>query len=456
MDGCFDMMHYGHANALRQAKALGDELVVGLVPDAEIRRCKGPPLMDDTERLKMVEGVKWVDEVITGVPYDLTPAFLEELVRHHRIDVIIHGDDPCLLPDGTDAYAEAKRAGRFRVIKRTEGVSTTDVVGRLLMCMRDPGARQPIAATAELTDAFSRYAGPTGSESASISASFEGRVFFGGNRAMSRGARKEADTAHIIARATPNAGDLFGDPLVKAASLASTSSGASEATAAATRRDCPPPLFDVAASRFMPTTRRIVQFSSGTRQPAGGRIAYIDGAFDLFHVGHVGILKVARAQADFLLVGVHGDAEVAGRRGPHRPVFSLHERALSVLACRSVDEVIIGAPVVMTEDMLTTFGITLVVRGTVHDSASPSGSGGAGGSGFNDTLLRPREHEERRYAVPCTRGILHALTSPSSMTSATLIAQIVANRGAFEARQMVKGAAEAAYYGSTKAFVEEV
>ena len=40
MDGCFDVMHYGHANALRQAKALGDELVVGLIPDSEIRRYK--------------------------------------------------------------------------------------------------------------------------------------------------------------------------------------------------------------------------------------------------------------------------------------------------------------------------------------------------------------------------------------------------------------------------------
>jgi cytidyltransferase-like protein len=117
MDGCFDLMHYGHANALRQAKALGDELVVGLVPDSEIRRCKGPPLMDEGERLKMVEGVKWVDEVITGVPYDLTPAFLDELVRRHRVDVVIHGDDPCLLPDGTDAYAAAKRAGRFRMVR---------------------------------------------------------------------------------------------------------------------------------------------------------------------------------------------------------------------------------------------------------------------------------------------------------------------------------------------------
>ena len=40
MDGCFDAMHYGHANALRQAKALGDELVVGLIPDSEIRKYK--------------------------------------------------------------------------------------------------------------------------------------------------------------------------------------------------------------------------------------------------------------------------------------------------------------------------------------------------------------------------------------------------------------------------------
>ena len=73
MDGCFDMMHYGHANAMRQAKALGDELVIGLIPDSEILMAKGPPVMNDAERKTMVESVKWVDEVIEGaVPPALT------------------------------------------------------------------------------------------------------------------------------------------------------------------------------------------------------------------------------------------------------------------------------------------------------------------------------------------------------------------------------------------------
>ncbi|RRT62096.1 hypothetical protein B296_00015162 [Ensete ventricosum] len=104
MDGCFDMMHYGHCNALRQAQALGDQLVVGVI-------------------------MKWVDEVIPDAPYAITEEFMNKLFTEYNIDYIIHGDDPCLLPDGTDAYALAKKAGRYKQIKRTEGVSSTDIVG---------------------------------------------------------------------------------------------------------------------------------------------------------------------------------------------------------------------------------------------------------------------------------------------------------------------------------------
>lgn len=83
--------------------------------------------------------MKWVDEVIADAPYEITEEFMKRLFNDHKIDYIIHGDDPCLLPDGTDAYALAKSAGRYKQIKRTEGVSSTDIVGTtiILFCTKD-------------------------------------------------------------------------------------------------------------------------------------------------------------------------------------------------------------------------------------------------------------------------------------------------------------------------------
>lgn len=54
------------------------------------------------------------------------------------------------------------------------------------------------------------------------------------------------------------------------------------------------------------------------------------------------VMQKAKQQGDFLLVGVHTDEDVQERRGPHLPIMDLHERSLSVLACKYVDEVIIG------------------------------------------------------------------------------------------------------------------
>lgn len=53
-------------------------------------------------------------------------------------------------------------------------------------------------------------------------------------------------------------------------------------------------------------------------------------------------MQLARAQGDFLLVGLHTDDDIMERRGAHLPIMDLHERALSVLACCYVNEVIIG------------------------------------------------------------------------------------------------------------------
>lgn len=74
-----------------------------------------------------------MDEVIPNAPYEITEEFMHRLFNEHKIDYIIHGDDPCLLPDGTDAYALAKKVGRYKQIKRTEGVSSTDIVGTVFL-----------------------------------------------------------------------------------------------------------------------------------------------------------------------------------------------------------------------------------------------------------------------------------------------------------------------------------
>lgn len=353
MDGCFDMMHYGHCNALRQARALGDQLVVGVVSDKEITANKGPPVTPLHERMTMVQAVKWVDEVIPDAPYAITEDFMKKLFDEYNIDYIIHGDDPCLLPDGSDAYALAKRAGRFKQIKRTEGVSSTDIVGRMLLCVRERSLNENTNHSS-LQRQFSH----------GHSQKFDDGVSAGGTR----------------------------------------------------------------ISHFLPTSRRIVQFSNGKGPKPDSRIVYIDGAFDLFHAGHVEILRLARELGDFLLVGIHTDQTVSAKRGSHRPIMNLHERSLSVLACRYVDEVIIGAPWEVSKDTITTFNISLVVHGTVAES---------------DDF---QQENDNPYAVPISMGIFKVIDSPLDITTTTIIRRIVANHEAYQKRNEKKATSERKYY----------
>lgn len=80
-------------------------------------------------------------------PYELTEDWVDKLVREYKIDYIVHGDDACFTADGRDAYAYAKKLGIFKTIKRTHGVSTTDIVGRMLLCSREHHMREEGGAT---------------------------------------------------------------------------------------------------------------------------------------------------------------------------------------------------------------------------------------------------------------------------------------------------------------------
>merc|ERR1712107_808826 len=93
-----------------------------------------------------------------------------------------------------------------------------------------------------------------------------------------------------------------------------------------------------------------------------------DGAWDMFHSGHISSLQKARAKGDYLIVGVHNDKLVNELRGSNHPIINMHERVLSVLGCRYVDDVLLDAPRIVTTDMIKSLNIGLVVQGTVRDN----------------------------------------------------------------------------------------
>jgi len=78
-DGCFDLAHSGHFNAIRQAANTIDTLVIGVNGDADILRFKGPTILNEEERTEVIRAVKWGNEVARNTPYDPSEALLDEL-----------------------------------------------------------------------------------------------------------------------------------------------------------------------------------------------------------------------------------------------------------------------------------------------------------------------------------------------------------------------------------------
>lgn len=68
--GCFDFIHFGHISFLKQAKSLGDYLVVALESDENVRMSKGDtrPIHTQKQRQEMLEALSFVNEVISLAP----------------------------------------------------------------------------------------------------------------------------------------------------------------------------------------------------------------------------------------------------------------------------------------------------------------------------------------------------------------------------------------------------
>lgn len=126
-NGCFDLMHAGHATYLQFARAQGDVLVVGLNSDASVRRYKGDqrPIVAEDNRSRMMAALECVDYV-TLFDEDEPQALIAEL----QPDVLVKAEDWAHYVSGRD-IVEA-RGGRVVLAPMVAGLSTTTLIEKIL------------------------------------------------------------------------------------------------------------------------------------------------------------------------------------------------------------------------------------------------------------------------------------------------------------------------------------
>jgi len=93
-----------------------------------------------------------------------------------------------------------------------------------------------------------------------------------------------------------------------------------------------------------------------------GRRIITFGTFDLFHVGHVNVLRRARLLGDWLVVGVSSDELNARKKGRH-PYFSIDERLAIVGDSRFVDEVFVEESLEQKADYIREYSADVLVMG---------------------------------------------------------------------------------------------
>ena len=126
VDMVADLFHYGHVELLRQARALGDYLVVGVHSDDAVLAHKRQPILTMEERVACVAGCRYVDEVLPNAPWITDRDWIEK----HNIDLVVHGSDYSQ-EDLIDTHSVPIEMGILRTVDYTPRISTTEIIRRI-------------------------------------------------------------------------------------------------------------------------------------------------------------------------------------------------------------------------------------------------------------------------------------------------------------------------------------
>lgn len=255
-----------------------------------------------------VDACRWSTLSIPHAPYVTSLPW----ISHYGCYYVVHGDDITSDSGGEDCYRYVKAAGRFIVVKRTPGISTTDLVGRMLLCTK-------IHFIKSLTQVLSGEEGSgTVEERKRVGDEMRQRIrdyatdesgLQPGSIVMSWNASTSAVEDHVIEE---------------------------------------PGVFSIMVN--------------GNPHRPGQRIVYVDGGFDLFSSGHIEFLRqVIRVEEAngrkagwfedaatekriddagedygpaYIVAGVHDDEVINHWKGVNYPIMNIFERGLCVLQCR--------------------------------------------------------------------------------------------------------------------------
>ena len=135
-NGCFDILHVGHVRVLKEAKSLGDILVVGLNRDASVKGLKGPerPVTNENDRAEVLCALAVVDYAIFFK--ENTP---EKLIHAVRPDFLVKGGDWKKKDIAGAAFVESY-GGKVIALRFTKGYSSTKLIEKIFAAKRDESA----------------------------------------------------------------------------------------------------------------------------------------------------------------------------------------------------------------------------------------------------------------------------------------------------------------------------
>jgi ethanolamine-phosphate cytidylyltransferase len=230
-------------------------------------------------------------------------------ISHYGCYYVVHGDDITSDSSGQDCYRHVKAAGRFLVVKRTPGISTTDLVGRMLLCTK-------VHFIKSLTSVLAGLEGPGSDDE--------------------RRTRGEEMSQRIKDYASDETGLRPGSEVWTWSTSGDTRNGEEKG--------------------------RCVSLARGKAPLPGQHVVYVDGGFDLFSSGHIEFLRLVIKDAEengrqrgwyeedarkerlaqhgedygpvYVVAGVHDDEVINYWKGVNYPIMNIFERGLCVLQCR--------------------------------------------------------------------------------------------------------------------------